>query len=195
MARKIGWRLWLRLQLRLRHPLQTNIFVVQQLDNENLHSLNIKASTWLQHPTLPATQEQHALLTSPDKMHMPICNTSEVYSVTALALNKKYLWSLAHWISSRYSSSRNRFAFIKAVRTVWCSLLAMDFPDFIRRRSISSLVNSEILQPSRDLRDCLESSGTFLHISISIVSQWVSSSFKPLMYVAVNSFMLSCYFI
>ena len=84
---------------------------------------------------LACSQEQHALLTSPDKMQRATCKVCDWSCYLKLwqhlLLTEEYLWSLAHWISSRYSSSRNRFAFIKVAGTVWCSLLAMDFPDFV----------------------------------------------------------------
>ena len=86
-----------------------------------------------------------------------------------LLLAKKYLWSLAHWLSLRYSSSRNRFAFIKAVGTVWCSLSAMDFNDIMIWQFISSVVNMgifsyKILQPSTG--NCTETRSSLVMLTV-----------------------------
>ena len=79
-------------------------------------------------------------------------HSSESYGSTCF-WNKNYFWSLVHWISSRYSSSKNRLAFNKLVGTMWWSLSAIDFPEFKIWRFISTLVNidifsSEVPQPS-----------------------------------------------
>ena len=67
-------------------------------------------------------------------------------AVTALAFNKKNNSDHLHTEYPRdiKLSSRNRFALIKAVETVRCSLSAMDFPDFVIWWFISSLVNMGI---------------------------------------------------
>ena len=56
-------------------------------------------------------------------------------------LKKKYFESLAHSISSRYSSSKKRLAFTNPVGTVWWSILPMVFPDFNMWWFICSRVN------------------------------------------------------
>ena len=117
-----------------------------QLYKVNLHILNINANTWLQNPTSPATKEQQALLTSPVTIHRQIfrlCGGSVFLKLWQhLPLKKKCFESLAHSISSRYSSSRKKnLAFIKPVGTVWWSLLAIAFPDLITKLFISTLVN------------------------------------------------------
>ena len=129
-----------------------------------MHILNIIANTWLQNPTFPATHEHEALTTSPDKIHRAIFRLWGGSLFLKLwqhfPLKTKYLELLAHSISSRYSSSKKRLAFTNPVGTVWCSTLAIAFPDFKIWRFIWSRVNIGIFSsevPHPELGNCTDS--------------------------------------
>ena len=105
----------------------------------------MRANAWLQNPTLPVMQKQQALLAPPYMMHRAIFRVcGELFFLKLwqhLFLKQKYLWSLVHWISLRYLSSKNCLAFTKPIATMWWSLSMMDFPKFKIWKSCQITIN------------------------------------------------------